>query len=164
MISDVTPVFPNNVVNLVAPRLQALDSDIKVLKRPLRNTDPQQSIGVFAQLWTPDEESEEIMGRTPAEPTAQQYILTVQAFIRDGDPERGLAVHSVLSALVRRVLYRDNTLRVALQGLSVTDSGGITEILKRWKVRSQRYFNNDIDGQWLYLSTLEFWMETEIIQ
>ena len=104
------------------------------------------------------------MGRTPAEPTAQQYILTVQAFIRDGDPERGLAVHSVLSALVRRVLYRDNTLRVALQGLSVTDSGGITEILKRWKVRSQRYFNNDIDGQWLYLSTLEFWMETEIIQ
>lgn len=155
------PVFPNNVVDLVSTRMTFIDSDLAVLKRPLRNTDPQQSVGVFAQMWMPDDESLEMRGIEPAEPTLQQYTGAAQAFVKDGDEERGLAVHSVLSAKVRRVLYRDQTLRVALQGLSVT-TDGVTETLKRWQIRTQRYFNNDIEGQWLFISTLEFWMETEI--
>jgi hypothetical protein len=98
----------------------------------------------------------------PAEPTLQEYNLGAQAFVRDGDEEVGLAVHSVLSTRVRRVLYRDEPLRVALQGLSVTDEFGATETLKRWGIRTARYFSNEIDAQWVYLSTLEFWIETEI--
>lgn len=162
MITSDLPVFPNNIVLQVAERFDQIDPDVSVFRRPLRNTDPQQSIGVFASIWNPDDQSLEMMGRMPGEPTLQNYMLNVQAFVKDGDEERGLAVHSILSALVRRVLYRDNDLRLALQGLSVA-SDGTTEILKRWQVRSQRYVNNDIEGQWLYLSTLELWMETEIM-
>lgn len=162
MITASTPVFPNNVVEKIAERMDLIDADLHVVKRPIRNTDPQQSVGVYGQLWAPNDQSLEMRGYSPAEPTLQQYSLSVQAFVRDGDEENGLAVHSVLSSLVRSVLYRDDTLRIALQGLSVTHVTGVRESLKRWGIRTQRYFNNDIEGQWLYLSTLDFWMETEI--
>ena len=99
-------------------------------------------------------------GLFPREPTLSQYLIGVQAFVKDGDEERGLAAHSVLSMRVRSVLYRDEPLRVALSSLSVTYQG-VTERLKRWGVRTQRYFANDLEGQWLYLSTLEFFIETE---
>ena len=161
MIDVDDTVFPNNVVLKLAERYATLDADLAILRRPLRNTDPMQSVGVYAAMWNPDPESMEIIGGGRSEPTLQQYVISVQAFIRDGDEERGLAVHSVLSSLVRRVLYRDDTLRLALQGLSV-ETNGVTESLKRWRLLTQRYFNNDIDGQWIYLSTLELWMETEI--
>lgn len=162
MIESNVSVFPNNVVNLICERMQVIDDDLQIFKRPLRASDPVQSVGVFPNLWTPDEESYEMSGLSPAEPTLQQYTVSVQALVRDGDEQRGLAVHSILSTLARRVLYRDTTLRVALAGLSISGLGA-TETLKRWKVRGQRYFNNDIEGQFLYLSTLEFWMETEIM-
>lgn len=160
-------VFPNNVVELIAMRMAnpaVIDPDVNVLRRPLRNTDPDQSIGVFAQLWLPEEDSLEMMGSlsgAPQQPTLQTYSGSVQAFIKDGDEERGLAVHSIMSARVRSVLYRDNPLRLALQGLSVTYTTGAVETLKRWGIRTQRYFSNEIDAQWLYLSTLEFFIETE---
>jgi hypothetical protein len=55
-------VFPNNVVGWVASAMETIDADVKVFKRALRNSDPQQSIGVFAQAWMPDMESLEMQG------------------------------------------------------------------------------------------------------
>lgn len=153
-------LFPNNVVGLLPIAFQAIDPDLFITKRPLRNTDPTQSIGVFGQLWDPDEESKEMHGFSTGEPTLQQYLISIQAFVKDRDPERGLSTHSILSAHIRRVLYNDPELRVALAGLASTDEW-VTETLKRWGVRVQRYFSNEIDSDWLYLSTLEFWIETE---
>jgi hypothetical protein len=155
-------IFPNNVVELTAMAMQRIDTDLTVVRRPLRSSDPQQSVGVHAQLWTPDEESYEMIGALSREPTMQQYLIAVQAFVKHGDEEVGLATHSALSNYVRSVLYRDADLRVALQGLSVKYLNGTLETLKRWGIRTQRYFSNEIDAQWLYLSTLEFWIETEI--
>ncbi len=160
MIDATIPVFPNNVVDLIAARSQSIDADLFVTKRPLRSSDPRQSVGVYSSLWTPDERSYEFDGNLPGIPTLQQYMIIVQGFVKDGDEESGLAVHSVLSNRIRAMLYKDNPLQVAFRGLSAS-SGTITERMRRWGVRSQRYFSNEIDAQWLYLSTLEFWMETE---
>ena len=96
------------------------------------------------------------------EPTLQQYLITVQAFVKDMDEERGLATHSVLSKMIRSMLYRDDPLRVALGSLSVTTDNSI-ERTQRWGIRQQRYFSNELSGSWLYLSTLEFWLETETV-
>lgn len=164
---DVDPdeaIFPNNIVVLVAMAMQTIDPDVAVMKRPLRNEDPQQSIGVAAATWDPQEDSLEMKGighPAPQEPTFQRYILTIQAFVKDGDAERGLAVHSVLAQRVRSVLYTNEGLRLALQGLSVEFQNGRTERLQRWGVRTARYFSGEIESQMLYLSTLEFWIETE---
>jgi hypothetical protein len=90
----------------------------------------------------------------------QQYIVGVQAFVKDGDEEVGLARHSALSYAIRSMLYRDASIRLGFQSLSYT-SNGVTERLRRWGIRSQRFLSNELSGSWLYLSTLEVWAETD---
>lgn len=160
-IDETTPVFPNNIVSTVADHIPLLDADITVVKRPLRRTDPSQSVGVFGTLWAPDPESFE-MGSIGGvhEATVQTYLVSVQAFVTDFDEERGLATSSVLSTMVRTMLSRNADLRVALRALSVIMEGS-AERTRRFEVRTQRFNSNEIDGNYLYLSTLEFWLETE---
>lgn len=164
MIVNNQNVFPNNAVEIITARTRLLDTDLFVIKRPLRESDPNQSAGVFAAQWLPEEDSYEIVGGPVGrhEPTLQRYFITIQAFVKDMDEERGLATHSVLSKMIRSMLYRDNPLRVALGSLSVTTDSSI-ERTQRWGIRQQRYFSNELSGSWLYLSTLEFWLETETV-
>ena len=164
MIVENQNVFPNNVVELVTARTRLLDTDLWVTNRLLREPDPNNSVGVFAAQWLPEENSYEMVAAPVGrhEPTLQQYIITVQAFVKDMDEERGLATHSVLSKMIRSMLYRDDPLRVALGSLSVTTDSSI-ERTQRWGIRQQRYFSNELSGSWLYLSTLEFWLETETV-
>jgi hypothetical protein len=164
MIEAPESVFPHNVVDLVAIPLNAIDSDITCYKRPLRNSDPRQSIGIHSQLWSPDQSSLEILGAdspAPQLPTLQTYTYGIQSFVKDSDEARGLAIHSTLSTHVRGVLYMHVPLRVALGQLKVEYENGQVEALKRWGVRTARYFSGEIDSINLYLSTLEFWVETE---
>lgn len=165
MIDETTPVFPNNIVQAICDAMPSIDTDVgeRVLRRPLRQTDPTQSVGVFATQWAPDSESFEIGMGGPLgfhEPTLAQYFIAVQSFVTDFDEERGLATSSILSTLVRTMLFRNDSLRVALRSLSVVMEGS-TEKTRRYEVRAQRFNNNEIDGNFLYLSTLEFWLETE---
>jgi len=164
MIEVTSSVFPTNVIEVIEIPLKGIDPDIQVFKRPLRNTDPQQSIGIFAQMWDPDEESFEMMGvdnAHPQMPTLQRYVYGIQAFVKDGDEERGLATHAYLAGSIRRVLYTFPPLRVALASLKVEFQDGSAEKLTRWGIRTARYFAGEIDGVNLYLATLEFWVETE---
>ena len=164
MLTPDEAVFPNNVVKWTALAMQGIDPDVKVFQRALRNTDPQQSVGVFAQTWGPDIESLEMQALghpAPQMPTTQEYTLGVQAFVKDSNEERGLSVHAALSQRVRSVLYTDANLQLVLGQLSVNLDGGWTESMRRWGVRTARYFSGEINAQMLYLSTLEFWIETE---
>ena len=172
MIDESLPVFPNNVAETIRVRFEmpgVIDDEvdptqrITILKRPLRPTDPNQSVGLIPVNWVPNQESLEIRGLPspgPQEPTLQQYMLHVQAFVRDPEEMRGLAVHSVLTSRIRAVLYRDVPLRVGLAALAV-NLVGATEQLKRWGFLQTRYLSNEVNGNWLYLSTTELWIETE---
>lgn len=160
MIEASETVFPNSIIKVIADRAKLIDGDIFVTKRPLRSSDPNQSVGVFPGQWVPDERTQEMGRINPGEPTMQQYIVGVQAFIKDGDEEVGLARHSTLSYAIRSMLYRDAAIRVGFQSLAYT-SNGVTERLRRWGIRSQRFLSNEVSGSWLYLSTLEIWAETD---
>lgn len=164
MIDATEPVFPNNAVALIKTAMQTIDVDLRIYGRPLRSSDPAQSVGVFPQLWQPDEGSHEMRGGPagPSEPTLSQYQIAIQGFIKDLAEERGLASHSVLSKLIRTTLYRDTSLMVALRALTVTMNGS-TERTQRYGVKSARYLSNEINGNFLYLSTLEFFLETETV-
>jgi hypothetical protein len=40
---------------------------------------------------------------------------------------------------------------------------GIRERSLRWGVTAQRFLNNEIgNNEWMFLSTVEFWLDTEI--
>lgn len=162
MITVDKTYFPYNAVDKIAERLALIDEDIVLLKRPLRDSDPIQSIGVFGNLWMPDEDTYEMRGSPPGwhEPSLSSYLISIQVFIKDADQERGAAVHGTLSKIVRAMLYRDDTLRVALRMLTA-QAAGSTESTRRFGVRTTRYLTNELSGSWLYLSNIEFWLETE---
>lgn len=162
MIEADPTAFPGNVVEKVRPRLEALDSDLFVASRPLQPTDPVQSVGVTAAQWYPMEGSQELGRNFPGEPTIQRYDFVIQALIKHTDQSAGTAVISALSTMIRRMLYRDASLAVALSSLSSSSLGAI-ERTQRWGVGSQRYLTNEISGSWVFVSTSEFWVETESI-
>lgn len=101
------------------------------------------------------------MGRQfPGEPTLQRYDFVIQALVKHTDQVEGTAIISALSSMIRRMLYRDAALTVALTSLSSSALGSI-ERTQRWGVGSQRYLTNEISGNWVFVSTSEFWVETE---
>lgn len=162
MITADATHFPYNAVSLILEGVERLDEDLFVTNRPLRESDPNQSVGVFGMQWMPDEESFEMRGLAGgiSEPTLSRYIISLQACIKDMDEVRGAQTHATLAKMIRTMLYRDEALRVALRQLSVTMSGSV-ERTQRFGVQTQRYLSNELQGAWLYLSTLEFWLETE---
>jgi hypothetical protein len=149
--------FPDNVVDALAARLVTIAEVDVVLKRPLRPTDPSGSVGVFAVIWSP---SEYEIGQH--DPAVTRYSLNIQTFIKHGDEQEGITLHSRLAKRVRVMLYRDDALRVLLGSLSVTDAGN-TERLQRWGIETQRYLSNEMEGTFLYLAVTDMWVETEVV-
>lgn len=164
MIEATDAVFPNNVVAILVSRFQFIDPDLYVTRRPLRLTDPAQSIGVFASMWAPDIKSMELRGLgqpAPSEPTVQRYAFAIQAFVKDLEEDRGLATHSVLSEMVLSILYRDEPLSIGLRALT-SDVLGVRKRVLRWGMASQKFLANTLgQSEWLYLSTVEFYVDTE---
>ncbi len=159
------PAFPNNIVKLLHMWLEdQIDDDpdaktkVKVYRRPLKPSDPVQCIGIFPRMWLPAEDSYEVGNYRG--PTLQTYNVQIQCFVKDMDEDRGLDAHSVMSFLVRRILYHDNDLRLALGSLSVS-AGGVTERLQRYGARTGNFISNELESQFMYLSTLDTFFETE---
>lgn len=148
--------FPINVIDVLAEELKSLPAGI-VLRRALRPTDPDRSVGIYAMDWTP---RDSVIGQF--DPAVATYTYTVQAMVKHANEEEGRHDHAAYAQAVRLMLYRDPALRVRLAGLSETD-GNVTERSQRWGVRAQRYASNEVDGEFIYLSTTEFWVETETV-
>ncbi len=153
--------FPNNAVLAIRDTMQGIDEALFVTTRQLRPSDPNEALGVFAMQWNPNEDSYELRGTEfGAEPTVQRYNIGVQCAVKDMDEERGLNRHAAFAKTVRAMLYRDPDLAVSLRSLTVSLLGE-TERTMRYGIRTQRYMSTEIEGTWLYLATLEFWLETE---
>ncbi|ADD80803.1 gp017 [Rhodococcus phage ReqiDocB7] len=159
-------MFPNNVVNVTAARIEdTFDLDGYVVRRPLTTLDPDESIGVVAATWVPTGKPEMGQRENPFENFSQGYSVMIQALIVDGDEERAIARHSILSTRVRRMLYRDPVLLGTFldrdAGLKVI-ADGVTETISKLEVRSQRFLVHKEEGSSRYLSILEFYFETQI--
>lgn len=153
--------FPYNVVAMIELfARETIDSDLNFMRRRLVTTDLDQSFATVPARWTYNKGSVQIGGRS--EPVLQSYSIMVQTLIVDADEVRGLRTHSYLAKLVREMLARNGPLQVGLRGLTTTDPRGVTEQASSWRVEDQVFHNNVLDGQWRYLSTIEFIMETNI--
>lgn len=167
MIDPTIEVFPNNVCSLLVARIKTIDPDLRIFQRALRDSDGTQSVGVYPITWTPDETSFEMNGQPPTtqaagEPTLQRYIIGVQAFVQDSNEEQGIRVHSILAKQIRSLLYRDPILAVGLSTLSVVMNGS-TERIQRRGIQVQRFLANDVQGVFMFLSSCEYYVETETV-
>jgi hypothetical protein len=166
--------FPNNVVEVLITQYQNLSmlSDVEiedhgflsqkkaVFSRPIRPTDPAASMGIFSLDWEPDEV--EMTGIPNSEPVLATYRYGIQVLVKGGEAQSGLALHGLVSKSIRSMLYRDAGLRLALSQLNETSLGSL-ERYKKHGIRSQRFANNEIDGQFMFLSTAELWVQTETV-
>ena len=153
-----TAVFPNNASQIIQTRISDLyGDDLDIYGRRLRLTDNTRSVGVAPDLWVPDETSFEFASK---EPTVSTYTIWIQCFVKNSDEEQGVKEHSVLSKVLRTMLYRDEPLRVGLNSLSVGMMGA-TERIQRRGIRRAQYLSSELQGNWLFLNTLEYYIETE---
>lgn len=153
--------FPGVAIQLIATRFALIDPSINVEMRPLRPSDPNLSISVYASTWMPTPNSYEMKGVDfSREASLQQYVILNQVMVKDANEERGIQSHSVLAELVRSILVSDAPLRTQLGGLQAT-LGGSTKTLQRWWVRSAKYINGQMDRHNMYLSTNELVLEVE---
>lgn len=164
--------FPDSTIGIVRARLEyhmplmspgdgAPNEEPHFLERPIRPTDPWRTISVFAADHTANEESVEILGQSaPPEPTIHRYQYRIQNLIRHTKEDVGKRLSSIDGKVVWTVLYRDPELRLALAAVVDTDVFSVTERFKRLGVRQQRYLNNEVRGEWLWVTQTEFWIET----
>lgn len=162
--SDTFDVFPSNVIQLIHARMRQKWPSTGLHMRPLRVADKVKAIGLFPSDWTPDIDSFEfqqpVNPRPAGFPTVQSYLIMVQAFVKDMDAERGIRMHSLMSKAIRSLLYHDTPLALGLQSLRV-EMDGVAETIQRRHIVRQKYISNEIDGSFLYLSTLQYSIETE---
>lgn len=149
--------FPTAIVDALSDELALTLGAGKVLRRPLRPTDPDASIGVIAADWVPNAM---VIGQH--DPAIGTYLIQIQAFVKHTNEEEGRDEHADFAQRIRLMLYRNTTLRVRLSGLSHSVDG-LIERVQRWGIRQQRFASNEVDGEFLYLSTTEFWIETETV-
>jgi hypothetical protein len=161
MIAPDDTVFPNNIITMIHAAIPiAIDPDVTIVLRPLRPTDPNQSIGIYADTWSPDEDSFEMSGPVMANtPTLQDYRVFVQSFIKHADEPTALNIHCVVAKRIRTMLYAEPLLQVAFAQLIHTSSGR-TEKSYRWGPRAQRFISNEVQGSFLQSSITEFWLQT----
>lgn len=149
--------FPQNVVNVLADRLDFVLDDHTVLKRALRLNDPNLSLGIFVTEWQPQLDSSEI---GQFEPTLNRYQFQIQNLVNDYEEQHGRDIFSVNAKIVKAILYRDQTLRVTLESLSevVLET---RETFMRHGVARQRYLSGQVATNFSFLATTDYWIETE---
>jgi hypothetical protein len=132
----------------------------EILKRQVRTTDKAYTIGVVMDDWAPISGSELIGTR---EPGYASYNLRVQNLVRNTNEADGRRIFNVCCALMRRVLYRDSGLEVALLGKSQIVKGSV-ERLTRLNVVRQNFLAANISSTWSYLCETRISVESEMIR
>lgn len=153
--------FPLNVTDVIKAAIDAnLAPDVETVFRPLRTNDPNNSYGIFPVDWGGNQETI-LMGGPPV-PALQRYNYRIHQMMKYGDEQEGRAAFSVAAKKLRVMLYHDRDLAVALGQLAESESSR-TERYKRLGIRQQRFLNNELNKQFIFLSATELWVETETI-
>lgn len=155
--------FPANVVLKLHSRLEAIDSDVPVVMRPLTPNDGVQALAVYPVDWEPVDSSQEMRGAVLGGqvPTLTDYRVNIASMVVHSEQHTGLAQSSALAKRVWATVARDAALDVALKSLAHVGTG-YSEHLRRWKTRRQVIQSGDLNGFFLYVSVSELWFQTEI--
>lgn len=156
---SILTMFPMNVVDEIAVSVdQFLDDEVVVTKRPLRSLDPNRCVGIFPVSSIPVEGSEQI---GQMEPTLNRYQIRVQLLVKHAKEEDGRRLYAVDTTALKTILYRDVTLHQRLAALQ-QEIMGTVERFKQFQIRSQRFLNNDLGSQFVFLAVTDIEVQTEL--
>lgn len=149
--------FPASFITEIAKALRdLLPENCVVVERPLGESDPSFSIGVFADSWAVDENTHQI---GQFEPTENRYVIRVQSMIKSIDHMDGRAAHSNLAKTIRVILYRDTTLRVRLT-TATEELLSSVERVKGYGVTRQEFLSGKVGAAFMFMATTFVFVDT----
>lgn len=152
--------FQWSLADYISENLIVDDSGCKcqeVMRRPLRFTDPDYSVGVVNGTWDPQVHE---IGQNAA--TTAKYSLEVWASVKGLNEEEASQRHAVLARNVRRLMAEDTALRTLWA--SHTDTHGThTERYLMHHLRGQEFHANNVKAQFMFLSVATVEITTENI-
>ena len=132
---------------VLAKHLKGVDGVEHVYKRELRVTDPSNSMMIQTFDWTPMDWA---MGQ-PALPCRSVYTTNIQTLVKHTDEQAARYKSKGLTKALRLMLHTDGNLLTELLSLT-DDSFGITERISKVRVLNQRYFSDEEQGVFGYVS------------
>lgn len=154
-------MIEQDVIDQTAQVLKTYLTDYGFVQRALRINDAELACGIFIAQQEGVQGSQETGNR--GEPTVQVYTFTIQLQVKHADAERGNAQILKDSKVLRTVLYRSQALEVAFGDLSETISGSLERYQRRGITR-QRFLNMPLNNGTVFLSSTDFWVETETVR
>lgn len=150
-------LFPYSIARTLEPYFQQVDGVDAVLRRSLFQKDPNHSVGIAALNWTP---GERLIGQF--EPVMGDYFVNVQVLCKNTNAEEGEQEHAILSKRVLLELYRNTALRTSVMQLrdSLTPP---FERMMDFKVLGQRFAQDQISGEFTFLSGIDITFTTELV-
>lgn len=146
--------FPENIIAVLREKLQELDGVEAIVARSLEPTDPNGCIGIVVDGWRMEDVEMGGFGET-----ASIYEFSIQHMVKHTNQEEGQKTHRLVARNLRRMLVRDQSLRVALGQLQ--DGEYPVERSLLWKVPTQRFASDEIAGQFVFLSVTELNFHTQ---
>lgn len=154
--------FPGNVVTVLKKYARTItppdDQVLTVVGRALRPVDPNFCVGIYSVDWRPDRYEIGNVG-----PSLAHYEYRIDLLVKHTNEEEARELHGNLAKAIRAMLYGDDALRAEL-GQVREESYGFRERVQKWGVRQQRFFTNDISGEFIFLAALEFYVDVESVK
>lgn len=152
-------IFPEQLILVIATAIGTIDGVSEVKQAPLASVDQNGAAAVFCPEIIPG--IVEMDGSLSLEPTFKSYMLLVQHLVKHSSREDGYRIHSNVAKSIGLMLYRDQSLQVALRAL--VENLGPIERFKDIRLGPQRFASNDIDGMANFLSVTDVIVTTETL-
>lgn len=144
--------FPADIIEVIKNYAEDIPGVVTVLKRGLRPTDENGSVGITAATRLPDETE---MGMSyGGEPSLSTWNIVIGHFVKAETEEEAERLHIEVANSLWRMLYQDQAFLVDLRSL-VDMTGAQTERVQRHWVVAQRFASNEIEGSFVRMSSTE---------
>ncbi len=148
--------MPNSGVVCIETFLKELLPEITDwVRRPMRPTDPQDCVAIFAEVWNPGQAEIGNYG-----PSLSRYNYRLQYLHHNTSEEEGTLRSGQMAKRLRTMLYQRPDLRVRLAALTETVDG-VLERVTTMGITSQRFLSAELRGTFTYLNAIDFWIEVE---
>lgn len=148
--------YPMLAIDILVPIILELPQVYGCEARQTNSTDSNGFVGISISEWQPEEAT---IGRG-IEPVSGIYHIVLQAMTKNTDRAEGQIEHYLLADALKRMIYRDPDLLLAINTIHVDDTSGEHTLV--WGMIGQRFADDSVANGYTFLSATTLFFKTEI--
>lgn len=148
--------YPILAIETLIPVISELQQVSTCEGRQANSTDSNGFVGITIAEWAPEEAT---IG-PGMEPVSGIYHLAVQAMTKNTNRAEGQVEHYLLADAIKRAIYRDSDLQLAMNTIRVDDT--LRERTLLWGIVGQRFADDRVGTEFTFLSVTTLFFKTEI--